>query len=58
MGHYSLLQVSVSYKTYMAEKPATTKNESPLIPADWGDFHIKKYGTRGRCWGVSKLCGY
>ncbi len=24
----------------MAEKPATTKNESPLIPADWGDFHI------------------
>jgi len=26
----------------MAEKAATTKNESPLIPARWRDFHIKK----------------
>ena len=28
--------------THMAETPATTKNESPLIPARWRDFHIKK----------------
>jgi len=26
----------------MAEKAAPTKNESPLIPARWRDFHIKK----------------
>jgi len=29
-------------KTYMAVRPATTKNETPIIIALWTDFYIKK----------------